>query len=282
MSAISGKPPVARVAVTVPPAGWFHGISRAMYGIYREALVELGVEVFDVPVEALLPPDHGGLADLIDDLKAFRPELAFGLPLGSYALIARLGAQRDGWRPNLFTDIFDIPTICFWDHAPFELADQLLTPHPATPGESRAGALASLRRALAHPRLLHWSRDSGQTRLMRHFGLLPETPPIFATSPALGGAVDTAAAPSPAADVAFIGHFYQVPRARQHPALRALADQATAAWHRHGGALWDALEGAIAGLPPALRTELALDPDQTFFWAWVHRTIIHDSQTDVG
>lgn len=207
MSAISGKPPVARVAVTVPPEGWFHGISRAMYGIYREALVELGVEVFDVPVEALLPPDHGGLADLIDDLKAFRPELAFGLPLGSYALIARLGAQRDGWRPNLFTDIFDIPTICFWDHAPFELADQLLTPHPATPGESRAGALASLRRALAHPRLLHWSRDSGQTRLMRHFGLLPETPPIFATSPALGGAVDTAAAPSPAADVAFIGHF---------------------------------------------------------------------------
>ena len=86
MSAISGKPPVARVAVTVPPAAWFHGISRAMYEAYRRALIELGVEVFDVPIEALLPPDHGALTGLIDDLKAFRPELALGLPYGSYAL----------------------------------------------------------------------------------------------------------------------------------------------------------------------------------------------------
>ena len=29
---------------------------------------------------------------------------------------------------QVFTDVLDLPTICIWDHAPLELADQLLTP----------------------------------------------------------------------------------------------------------------------------------------------------------
>lgn len=279
MKALSGKPPVARVAVTVPPAAWFHGISRAMYETYRSALVELGIEVFDVPLEALLPPDHGALAGLIEDLKAFRPELAFGLPFGSLALVSRMAEERDGWRPNLFTDILDIPTVCFWDHAPFELAEQLLTPHPATEGQSRAGTLATLRRALAHPRVLHWSRDSGQTRLMREFGLLSEAPPISEMTPVLPGRPDPAHAPGPSADVAFIGHFYHEPGPQQHPALAQLADEAIGTWLQRGGALWDVLADGIAHLAPAQRGELALDSDQTFFWAWAHRTIVHRSQT---
>src|SRR5438128_8140039 len=104
--------PFKRIAITVPPDGWFHGIARSMYNIYREELVALGFDIFDVPVDLFLLPDLGRIADLISDLKAFRPELALGLSKGSYALICRLPARRDGWRPNLFTEVLEIPTIC--------------------------------------------------------------------------------------------------------------------------------------------------------------------------
>ena len=131
----------------MPPDGWFHGITAAIYRIYRRTLVDLGLAVFDVPVDAFLPPDVVRIAALLEKLRAFQPEVALGLNKGSYALICRMPARRDGWRPNLFTDVLDIPTICFWDHAPFELANQLLTPHAAEPAESTSGALESLKRA---------------------------------------------------------------------------------------------------------------------------------------
>src|SRR4249919_246350 len=99
--------PIARMAITVPPDGWFHGIARALFDRYRQALIDLDVAVFEVPLEAFLIPDAGRIPTLIEELRAFRPECAFGLPLGSYALLCRLPADRNGWRPNLFTDVLD-------------------------------------------------------------------------------------------------------------------------------------------------------------------------------
>lgn len=278
---MSRRPPVARVAVTEPPPDWFGGISHAFYRRYRQALLDLGVEVFDVPVETLVRSDDPVRhADLIGDLRAFRPEMALGLPLGSHALVCRLPADRDGFRANLFTDVLDIPTICTWDHAPFELAEQLLSPHPATPADSSSGTLERLRRALHHPRLIPWSRDSGQTALMDRFGLLPRSP-LHEISP--GFPDMTASAPlSPApdaADVAYIGNLYPEKPADRPAPLAALASEATAHWLAEGGSCWEAFEAAIAALPPDRRRALALDPDQTFFWAFVHRAIVHEAQT---
>ena len=132
--------PVRRIAITVPPDNWFYGIARDLTDIYRRALVDLGLSVFDVPVDIFLPPDLGRITALLADLRAFRPELALGLSHGTYALICRLPPGRDGWRPNLFTEVLEIPTICIWDHPPLDLADQLLAPLPNQPADPRPGA----------------------------------------------------------------------------------------------------------------------------------------------
>lgn len=271
--------PIRRIAITAPPDGWFHGIAAALFRLYRDALLRLGLDVFEVPVDAFLPPDVGRIARLRADLEIFRPELAVGLPHGSYALVCRLPPERDGWRPNFFTDLLDLPTLCLWDHAPLELADQLLAPHPAGPAQSRPGALGALRRALAHPRVVHWSRDSGQTRIMTDLGLALPGQVLHEGAPSLPGFVPE---PEHTADagVGFVGHLYQD---EPEPPERALADLSGTAieeWQLGPGqALWDVLSRQIAALPPQARQSLALDPDQTYYWRFVHRVIVHRAQT---
>ena len=274
--------PVKRIAVTAPPEDWFHGISRATFDIYRGALAELGFEIFDVPVDAFQVPDAARIGRLLSNLKEFRPELAIGLPKGSYALICRLPTGRDGWGPNLFTEVLDIPTICLWDHAPLELADQLLAPHPAIPSGSVAGAREALRRSLTHPRLIHWSPDTGQTGIMEELGFLLPNHVIQESLPLLSGMLP-AAAPSDlngsSASVGFLGHFYKE-QACANPALEALVHSVIHQWITASGRpLWRRLAEHLASMDPISRRRWALDPDQTYFWHFAHRLILHRAQT---
>jgi len=87
--------------------------------------------------------------------------------------------------------------------------------------------------------------------------------------------------PDPAArpDVAFIGHFYQGPPPWPDARLNALADGAIADWLTAGGTMWQALERRLSALAPTERRTLRLDPDQSFFWAFVHRTVVHDAHS---
>jgi hypothetical protein len=272
---------VKRIAVTVPPGDWFHGIPRAMFEIYRGALVELGFELFDVPVDAFVVPDATRIASLLAGLKHFQPDVALGLPKGSYALICRLPARRDGWRPNLFTEVLDIPTICLWDHAPLELADQLLA-HPEKPAESAVGARETLRQTLTHPRLIHWSPDSGQTQVMEELGFLPPNRVIQESLPSLPGFVaqKSSLLDRHAPAVGFIGHLYQEPYAYPHVGLTTLAAgaiQELLADSRRP--LWYLLMDRISRMDPDLRKWLALHQDQTYFWHFAHRLIVHQAQT---
>lgn len=274
------------MAITVPPDGWFHGIARALFDRYRQALVDLGVAVFDVPVDAFLPPDVTRVARLVADLRAFRPQCALGLPHGSYALLCRLPVTRRGVRPNLFLDILDVPTICLWDHAPVELADQLLTPHPRDPSESTGGAIHALRRVLAHPRLIHWSRDSGQARIMRELGFLDPDRLITEMPPALPGFERVQAASTVPcdheADVAFVGRVYQDMPAQPDPALAALADEVVG---ESAAActtpFWYILRDHIEAMPTDVRARLALDRDQRYFWRFAHELTCHQGQTSL-
>lgn len=270
---------LSRIAVTAPPKAWFHGITRITYELCRQALVDLGASVFEVPVDAFLPPDPGRISDIVDDLRSFRPDLAFGLPYLSQALVCRLPPERDGWRPNLFTDLLGIPTLGSWDHAPFELADQLLTPHPAGPADSRDGVMASLQRALVHDRVIPWSRDSGQSVLMRDLGLISSAP-LQEMTPALPATRSGPSATGGVADVAFIGHFYQSAPGHADPALTALAGDAIADWLARGGTMWDSLQARISSVPVDRQRELRLSVDDSFFWSFAHRTIIHDAHTE--
>jgi len=84
---------------------------------------------------------------------------------------------RNGWRSNLFTEVLDVPTICYWDHAPLELADQLQLPHPSSPPESQTGALEALRRTLANERVIHWSRVPNLFCTISNFSIQDRTLP---------------------------------------------------------------------------------------------------------
>ncbi len=270
--------PFQRIAVTVPPADWFHGIARALFDIYRGTLESLGLEIFDVPVDAFLLPDVARIDRIVSDLKVFRPELAMGLHRGAYALLCRLPARRDGWRPNVFTEILDIPTVCLWDHAPLELADQLLAPHASGPDASVAGAREKLARCLTHPRMMHWSPDTGQTQLMKELGFLLPDHVIDESMPTLPGFLPHEIPGKPS--VAFVGHLYQQPPDYPDPALRALAESALEAWlHASGRSLWYVLSERMDALDSSSRKRLALDLDQSYFWHFAHRLVLHDAQT---
>jgi len=267
--------------VTVPPRAWFHGICYRLFEIYRQALVDLGCALLEIPIDIFAPPDAGRISVLLDDIRAFSPQLAIGLHNGATALHCRLPAGRDGWQPQLFTDVLDLPTICIWDHAPLELADQLLTPLPQHPAQSKAGAGAALRRAFTHPRLLHCARDSGQVRIMRELGLVAGGAVVHLPAQAFPDFAPPrepfAAAGAPA--VCFIGHIYNEAPAPL-PELEALEERILQHWSESRGTpLWDVANRCIAALPSAARASLALDRDQTFFWRFVHRLIDHRAQT---
>jgi len=278
-------PAIRRVAITVPPKYWFHGIAKAMFVACRQTLVDLGCSVFEVPVEAFLPPDAARLPSLIADIRSFRPEIAIGLPRGALALLCRMPPERDGYRRNLFTDVLELPTVVIWDHEPVGLASQLLDPLPDQPAKSTSTALEALRRTLSHPLLLHCSRDTGQTRIMRELGLVNGNRIMQLGSAAVSGFARPSrfrhAATNGGPDVGFIGHLYETP-AYHDPALAALAQGCVSQWiERDDAALWDVLSGRLAAMPPPLRNQLKLSPNETYFWHFAHRLMNKQAQTQM-
>jgi hypothetical protein len=268
--------PFKRIAVTRPPAAWFHGITRTLFELYRQTLVELGLSLFEVPVEFFHVPDVSRISALLAGLRAFEPEAVFGLSHGLHAILCRMPADRDGWRPNLFTEVLDIPTICCWDHAPLDVAEQVLHPPPKSAAESSAGALQALRRALTHPRLIHWSRDTGQSAIMRELGLLRADRVIYEASPTLPGF--SPGAPPTVPGAAFIGHFYHADD--PEPEYADLTRDTIDAWLGSGGRpVWDVLVERIDGMEEERRQRLALDLDQTMFWRYAHGLIVHRAQS---
>jgi hypothetical protein len=84
----------------------------------------------------------------------------------------------------------------------------VLAPLPDDPAGSRGGAEQTLRRVLTHERLVHWSRDSGQTRIMRELGYA-RAGRVIQAGAVLALPVTAPAAPAPGGlDVAFVGHVY--------------------------------------------------------------------------
>jgi hypothetical protein len=269
--------PFQRVAITVPPSAWFHGIARAMYGLYRDGLVALGCEICEVPVEPFLFPDASRIPGILKQLRDFRPQAAIGLPKGSFALLCRLPAGRDGWRPNLFTDILEIPAICLWDHAPLDVALALIGPHPA--GSAEAGdALGQLKRALDHPLLIHWSPCTYQTALMTQLGLMGPNAVIQELLPALPGFEPSDAPREPGA--AFVGRLYQNVPAFEDSRLESIADEIVRQYVADPARpAWEVLSDRVEALPPAERSGLALRHDDAFFWNFAHDVILLRAQT---
>jgi hypothetical protein len=140
--------------------------------------------------------------------------------------------------------------------------------------------MAKLRRALTHPRLMHWSPDTGQTRIMRELGFLLPDRVIEEPLPALPGFAPQGATDIGRASVAFVGHLYQEPTTYPHRALKGLAENVVRTWvHAPSRPLWDLLSDQIGRMGARLRKRLALDLDQTYFWHFAHRLALHTAQT---
>lgn len=177
---------VQRVAVTVPSRNWFHGIDldpvlalpQGPRGHEAGSFRCPAGPIYSARCDAPPSPTGGpcGLPPATGHRPAARPARS---PVPHACRTGRL-------RPNVFTELLDLPTICQWDHAPLELAVQILPPAEA-PLSSKPGAAGALRRVLAHPRMLHWSRDSGQTRLMQQVGFATADRVVLENSPALPG-----------------------------------------------------------------------------------------------
>ena len=181
-------------------------------------------------------------------------------------------------------NVLDVPTICAWEHPPAELADQILSPRTELPSDSRAGARDAIRRALNHPRLIHWSRDTGHTKILHQLGFVSAEdvlqlgyPLTLASLPQLASAEVTAAH---ASNVAFIGHFYQDNPPYNDVELAAVASNSIAKWMQDIQVpLWDVLTHEVKALSGQVRRRLALDQDQSFFWPFAHRLIVNQAQT---
>ena len=274
---------LSRVAVTSPPSYWFDGIATAMYDLYTGALRDLGLELFEVPVEPFINGDLIQIRSLVRKVEAFRPELAIGLPKGVYALLCRMPPRRNGSRLNLFTQVLGIPIVCLWDHAPFELSDQLLQPFPHSPEHSTNGALDRLRDVLSQRGLVHWSPDRGQTAIMRSLDLVRPDQVLHEWLPALPGfepdpgqARQAAGAPR----VAFVGRLYQNER-ESNDTLERLSLDVLTAWcaSPRPRPIWDILMERLSAVSGEERQQLALTPDQTFFWRFAHTLTIRRAQT---
>jgi hypothetical protein len=274
---------ISRIAVTSPPPYWFDGIATAMYDLYTRALRELGLELFEVPVEPFVNGDLVQIRSLVRRLEAFRPDLAIGLPKGVYALLCRMPPRRNGSRRNLFTQVLGIPVVCLWDHAPFDLADQLLQPFPDSPGQSTGGALPHLRDVLSQAGLVHWSPDRGQTAIMRSLDLIrPEQvlhewlPTLPGFEPDPGQAQTGSGSPR----VAFVGHLYQNER-ESIDTLERLSHDLLTAWcaSPRPRPFWDLLIERLSSVSADERQQLALTPDETFFWRFAHSLTIRRAQT---
>ncbi len=116
---------------------------------------------------------------------------------------------------------------------------------------------------------------------MRELGLIAGDAVVHLLAQALPGFSSPAAPAIATAEpaVCFIGHIYKdAPAAPSE--LEALAEFIVLQWSRGPDtALWDVANAYIAALPARQRRRLALDPDQTFFWRFVHRLIDHRAQT---
>src|SRR6185369_2120269 len=132
---------------------------------------------------------------------------------------------------------------------------------------SMAGALESLRRALTHPRLIHWSPDTGQTQIMEELGFLLPKQVILESLPSLPEFLPRASIvkESGGSSVRFIGHFYQEPPRYPRQALKEMAERAIPQWLADTRQpVWNVLAGHVKGMDRDERSRLGLDRDQTY------------------
>src|SRR5580693_4651838 len=271
---MSGPLSGLRIVTTQPPHPWFGGIDYNFAVEMSDELRALGATVFDLRVGSLITQNEVYIRDAIQTLKSFRPDVAISLPNALYALQCNTAKHE-----NIFKDILQIPTIMLWDHGLLQLPQQILGPLPATPAESAGGSIRRLKKALDHPLYLHYSPDRGHIAELDRLGVIDRNKVRFFLQPAYPNYVRygyrTPSASAFRTRVAFAGNVYvkgaQSLPFRDEPDLAGVQARALAAKkNQFTECLWDLLTAEIDGLDPAVRKRLRLEPNDSFFWQFMH------------
>lgn len=282
-----------RVVVAVPPDWYFGGNDRFNANELLATLKSIYDNVFVFDIGTYIGEDPAQGRALIEDAKAFRPNVAIALPNATYALMAnprlrelklqggrwlipRLWHTLQHYPENVFTDILKVPTILLWDHIITQAAHHVFGTLPTVRRDGRFGALKALRRALANPRLLHFVPDSGHIDALMEVGLLTSTRVEKYVVPAHAGFLrDDTATPSKSASVLFAGNLYGDKRRDFDPAdqelLTVLDDEIWAGKRDDWGASgWRLLRDATRVQESAYPET---SPDNTFFWTLANKLL---------
>jgi hypothetical protein len=251
-------------------------------------LEERGAKIFRFDTRPIIDHDDASLIGQIKELHAFRPHVAVAFPNAGYAMMCRINTS--GREANIFAELLAIPCILIWDHGLFQFPTQFLGALPDLPEQSREGAILHLRETVNHPLFLHLPLDTGEVDVMLALGILTKPPdmitPAMTQPPFVRFGLDNPAPTSHVDNVAFAGNIYanriQTFPFRGIAALEAIANKTIAdKVSDFSRPLWAVMMQEIGYLPEAERRQLALDPDQTFFWRFAHDVIMDIGNTEL-
>jgi Glycosyl transferases group 1 len=269
------------VVVTPPPPHFFGGLDRRRADDHAAVLRKLGAEVHEFSTEAVYRNDKAALARQIAEIHAFAPDVVIGTPHGGYAIQGGMIADpdRDGENRNLFLDILEVPIILYWDHVLTQAPRYLIPSWPDRPQESVPDVVARLKRLFMQPLAVHLFPDSGHAAELERMGIATfDDDAVFVTAVSQLFVQHGAEAKGPPVrpeQLAFFGNLYLAATSdiayASEPSLAEVRRQALA----RCAADWDlpavdAYVRTIAALPPEQRANLKLEPDQSFFWRFLH------------
>lgn len=268
----------SRLVATLPPAKFFGGnnLRRAQHQI--AALRRLGAAVYEFDTTAVYLSDHTAIERQKDEIRSFNADAVVSTPNAGYVVQGGLIFENTSSR-NLFLDDLELPAILFWDHALTQPASYLLTPQPAQPSESQAGAISVLRALFCDPRIEHYFPDSGHLRVLDRLGIasfddtrwyVQEVGDAFNQTNQTLESIERYDE-----DVAFFGNLYLVtskalPYSKDRRLIEVRSGAQTACSADWSLPAFQAYSDLIASLDADTKASCRLDPDQSFYWRFIH------------
>jgi hypothetical protein len=240
------------------------------------ALRRLGAAVYEFDTTAVYFSDHAAIERQKNEIRSFNADAVVSTPNAGYVVQGGLIIENISSR-NLFLDDLELPATLFWDHALIQPASYLLNPQPARPSESQTGAVSILRALFCDPRIEHYFPDSGHLRVRLGISSFDDTRWYVQEVGDAFNQTDQMLEPIERydEDVAFFGNLYLVTSKRlpysKDPTLIEVRSGAQAAcsadWSLPAFQAYSAL---IDSLDADIKASCRLDPDQSFYWRFMH------------
>ena len=265
-----------RLIATLPPAEHFGGANLQIARVFVSTLRGLGATIYEFDTSSFYRNDQSALRREIQAAKGVQVDAVISTPNAGY--VAELTIEDDANLQNVFLDVLALPTICIWDHALIQAPRYVLKHWPSKPLYSKGNVKQALRALLSHPLSFHIFSDSGQVSEFCRLGVAEFDHENFQT----GGASQEFINCGDHAggerqfkhSVSFFGNLYAQASRRigyDDQALTKIRERALSSVMND----WDypayrSYVGEIDALAPSLRARLRLDPDQSFYWRYLH------------